>query len=85
MSLLDEAREASRVDPRGPSCDLGAWLAAQNDDVRADVQTALDAPWTGPGKVMHTALLDSLNAKYGTEFTIDKLRHHRRGHCRCVR
>lgn len=62
---------------------MGAWLLTLPDDDQADVNEAMAAPWEGPGRVRHTVLLDLLNERYGTEFTINQIQHHRRRKCRC--
>lgn len=82
-SLLDECVEASAGADVGPRCELGMWLAEQPDDTVEDVNAAMGVPWEGPGKIRHTVLRVKLNAKYGTDFSIHQVRHHRRRQCRC--
>lgn len=82
-SLLDDCVETSKTPTVGPRCEIGQWLAEQSDDVVADVNAAMGVPWEGPGKIRHTVLMDKMNERYGTDFSIHQIRYHRRRECRC--
>lgn len=82
-SLLDDAREASKRDTRGPRCRTCIWIAGLSDEDRAEVEVAMAEPIES---VKHTTLFQLVDARWpDADLSSDSFIYHRRGLCRGAR